>query len=344
MDRAADGSPGADEPPVRIVLNPESGSADHARRVRGVAAERGYGVVETDSAADARRATRAAIDDGVGTLVPCGGDGTVHTVVQALFEADALDAVTLGVLPAGTANLFARNLDVGTLDAGFDALDAGRRRRIDVGRVTGADAGSAGEGTREPDPPERGRPASARAVPEGSDGEAFVTSFVAGFPAVASGAAGSGLKARLGTLAFAVSAVGEATAYEPHPVELALETPTGERTWAGDALCLLAGNSRRFTGEGGQGHVEDGLLEVAVVESLAPLEALREAAVHRLFDRGTEGVARFDAAAAAVTFLDGPVSVSLDGELSTRESFVLSAVPAALSVLVGPDYDPDPAT
>ncbi len=340
------------------MLNPESGSADHAGRVRAVADERGYEVVETDSAADARRATRGALDDGVDVLAPCGGDGTVNTVVGALAEADALDAVTLGVLPAGTANLFAGNLGVETLDDGFDALDAGRRRRIDVGRVRGAERRSA----RGRDAPDRldgpdeddagttdGAEASDRVdAPNDAgatdEGAVFVMSCVAGFPAAASGAAGSGLKARLGTLAFVVSAVSEATAYEPHPVELSMETPTGGRTWSGDALCLLVGNSRRFTGEGGQGDVEDGLLEVVVVESLAPLRALREAAVHRLFDRETGGVTRFDASAADVAFLDGPVSVSLDGELSTRESLSLSAVPAALPVLVGPDYDPDPAT
>ncbi len=263
----------------------------------------------TDSAADTRRAVRAAVADGVGVVVPCGGDGTVNTVVRELDAIGALDAVTLGVLPAGTANFFAENLGIESIGSGFEVVDAGRRRRIDVGVA---------------------------------DGTPFVMSCIAGFPAEVSGAADAELKGRFGTLAFLVSAARSADAYEPQPVALSMETPDGDATWTGDALCLLVGNSRRFTGAGGQGDVEDGLLEVVVAESLAPFEVVREAAVHRLLDRDTEGVTRFDASVADVSFLDGSVAVSLDGELSERESLSLSVRHRTLSVLVGPDYDPQP--
>lgn len=53
------------------------------------------------------------LDQGVGRLVAIGGDGTVREVAAALSRSGpASDHVTLGVIPAGTANLWARTLGV----------------------------------------------------------------------------------------------------------------------------------------------------------------------------------------------------------------------------------------
>ena len=46
------------------------------------------------------------------TLVVGGGDGTVHSIVQRLWDRHQLDAVTIGLLPLGTGNDFARCLQI----------------------------------------------------------------------------------------------------------------------------------------------------------------------------------------------------------------------------------------
>lgn len=72
-----------------------------------------------------------AVHDGCEVVFVCGGDGTVMAAVTALAGCD----VPLAILPAGTGNLLARNLDL-PLNDEEEALRigiAGRTRRIDVG-------------------------------------------------------------------------------------------------------------------------------------------------------------------------------------------------------------------
>jgi diacylglycerol kinase family enzyme len=77
--------------------------------------------------------TKQAVADGAELVFACGGDGTVMAVVTALAGSD----VTMSVLPAGTGNLLAANLGLGTDPAtGVEVALEGGRKRIDVG-VTG---------------------------------------------------------------------------------------------------------------------------------------------------------------------------------------------------------------
>jgi diacylglycerol kinase family enzyme len=51
-----------------------------------------------------------ALSEGVGRLVVWGGDGTLHRVVKALWQKDALGKVELALVPAGTCNDLARRM------------------------------------------------------------------------------------------------------------------------------------------------------------------------------------------------------------------------------------------
>ena len=74
-----------------------------------------------------------AVHDGCDVVFVCGGDGTVMAAVTAMAGCD----VPLAVLPAGTGNLLARNLDL-PLDDEEEALRIGidgRTIQLDVGAV-----------------------------------------------------------------------------------------------------------------------------------------------------------------------------------------------------------------
>ncbi|PXA70399.1 diacylglycerol/lipid kinase family protein [Cryobacterium arcticum] len=94
---------------------------------------------ETSIEDPGQRATRRALRHDVDLVLAAGGDGTVRAVAEALRGGE----VALGVLPVGTGNLLARNLQLplSSLDDAIEIAFTGDSRAIDLGvaSVTFAD-------------------------------------------------------------------------------------------------------------------------------------------------------------------------------------------------------------
>jgi diacylglycerol kinase (ATP) len=76
---------------------------------------------------------KEAADQGVEVVLAAGGDGTVRAVAEGLRDTK----VALALLPAGTGNLLARNLDLplSNLEASVETAFTGENRDIDLGIV-----------------------------------------------------------------------------------------------------------------------------------------------------------------------------------------------------------------
>jgi YegS/Rv2252/BmrU family lipid kinase len=123
---------------VAVVFNPVSAGERAAERRRELvdaleAAGAGEVLVEETTEEDpGRGATRRAMDAGADVVIAAGGDGTVMACVSAL----AGSPIPLAVLPTGTGNLLATNLDLpGDLEDAVEVALRGRRRRLDVGAL-----------------------------------------------------------------------------------------------------------------------------------------------------------------------------------------------------------------
>ncbi|MDS0298178.1 YegS/Rv2252/BmrU family lipid kinase [Halogeometricum sp. S1BR25-6] len=293
-----------------IILNPVSGTADHAEQVRELAAERGYRVEETDREGHAAELARRAAAGDVTLLAVAGGDGTLHEVVNGLHDEDALDRITVVPLPVGTENIVANNLDIRSVEQGFDVVETGARRRIDLGVA---------------------------------DGELFAMSCIAGLLADASIATSDELKERFGSMAFVVAGLQEMATFDGLQVDLTAVSQGEETRWSGEAVCVLVGNIRRFAKEGGQANVEDGHLEVVIIEQMPTTEMVAEALTQRVLGEETENVFHVRASQLQISTADEEtIDFSLDGEPHSDSELILYTHPRSLRVCVGPDYDPSP--
>ena len=121
-----------------LLYNPDSGGSRKRQREldSALAVLRDAGVeadlVAGETRKDGGEATQQAVASGCDTIFACGGDGTIHNIVQVL----AKSPVALAILPMGTANSLAYDLGLPrNIVAAAKASLCARPRRIAVGRV-----------------------------------------------------------------------------------------------------------------------------------------------------------------------------------------------------------------
>jgi diacylglycerol kinase (ATP) len=127
-------SPRDGEQRVAVILNPIKARAHEARAaIQKVCSEAGWQpprFFETTVEDPGYSQVKAALEDGADVVVVGGGDGTVRVVAEAL----AHTGVAMGLIPLGTGNLLARNvdLDVNDLHANVRTALFGHQRFIDT--------------------------------------------------------------------------------------------------------------------------------------------------------------------------------------------------------------------
>jgi diacylglycerol kinase family enzyme len=125
--------------PIAVLVNAASGAGRTEateQRIRELCGALGCDahITATRQIDELCRAAEAALDAGAGSLVVGGGDGTISRIASLVVGREA----TLGVLPLGTLNHFARDLGLPLqLDDAVGVALSGRVERFDVGEVNG---------------------------------------------------------------------------------------------------------------------------------------------------------------------------------------------------------------
>src|SRR3984893_15279427 len=122
---------------VAIIAHEEKRLGGGLPELRRVLADRGFPDPIWYQVPKSRKApafARKAIEEGADLVFVWGGDGTV----QRCIHAQAGSGVAMAILPAGTANLLASNLEIpmdwgGAVQVGL----YGARRALDVGVLNG---------------------------------------------------------------------------------------------------------------------------------------------------------------------------------------------------------------
>lgn len=295
-----------------LVLNPASGTGEHAPEITARALEHGFEVRETTESGDAARIAREAAQEGVSLLAAAGGDGTIHEVVVGLHEADSIGEVDCAVVPTGTANFFAKSLGIDDPGDAFRAIERGRPRRLDVGLA---------------------------------NDEPFLSTCLVGLVAEANTATSSAWKRRLGVFAYVRTALQLLPEYEGRQLTVTVRADESDDRWSGTAFVLLVGNALRFPAVGSQvqADVEDGLLEMTILEDRPSNELLDPQRVTEVLGGSESPIHRYEASSATVTDRrDEDIPYSVDGELRSAAEISLEVIERALPIYVGESYDPDP--
>ncbi|MUH59977.1 diacylglycerol/lipid kinase family protein [Bifidobacterium canis] len=121
-----------------FVINPSKPTAKETRAfIEQFCADRGVTditFIETQLDKDGRACALQALNEGADVVIAVGGDGTVRTVASAMGGTNH----AMGIIPIGTGNLFARNMNipVGDLEAAMLIALSHGSYKVDIGRLT----------------------------------------------------------------------------------------------------------------------------------------------------------------------------------------------------------------
>jgi diacylglycerol kinase family enzyme len=125
-----------------LITNPKATSTSRRARdlfVRAFSGDLNLEIATTGHRGHATELARKAVDERYDLVITLGGDGTVNEAVNGLLtHGPSPDLPALAVLPAGSANVFARSLGlpndpIGSAKVILGALRAGRHRDVGLG-------------------------------------------------------------------------------------------------------------------------------------------------------------------------------------------------------------------
>ena len=217
-----------------------------------------------------------ALDEGADLVFVWGGDGMVQRSIDKL----AGSGITLAIIPAGTANLFASSLDIPSdIEEAVQIGLNGRDRTLDVGKI---------------------------------NGERFAVMAGAGLDAHMIEDADAGVKDRFGRLAYIWTA---SKSLRKEPFKARIEV-NGELWYKGKASCILLGNVGSLFGgieAFENARPDDGLLEVGVTNAEGLGQWARTLARTAIGTTGKSPFVQVTKAKKIRVELDRKVAYELDG-------------------------------
>ena len=259
-----------------LIANPISGKgaaknvAEQAHAALTESGKHGQ-LVLTSASGDAKRFAHEAVSTGIRFVIACGGDGTLHEVVNGIAT---VPDVTLGVLPCGRGNDFAAAIGVPLKpEAAIATLLSGTPIRVDLGccyqnspQLT-VNNGQLKGGTVEPEPSLTGNR-------QPTTDNYFTTIATCGYDTEVSRRASKGTPLFAGTASYAYAAVETLFYYEPPTVRLEGDFGVHE----GPLLLAATGITSRYGG-GFQivpnARIDDGIFDVCIIRPVSALTVLR---------------------------------------------------------------------
>ena len=298
-----------------LIHNPHAGNGGSGRRrlldqARHIFASRGIDadLAETTGPGHATEIAVRAAAENRGLLIACGGDGTLNEIVNGLAAHQNGHRVPLALLPGGTANILAKELDLPwDIPRAAEKLVHGTVKEIALGLATPLE-----------------QPAKKKY---------FLSVAGAGPDGMIVYSVSLGLKSRVGIIAYWWEGLREVFRYRfPH-----FRVVSGARKT--NASLVIVGRTQNYGGpfkittEADLFEDRFEILTLATQSGLRYLSYLPSLWFNKL--RGTEGVEFFKSDAVVCEPLDSrPVHAQIDGEPLARLPVEFRIIPRALKLLV----------
>ena len=269
---------------ARLITNPRSGrgGVDLSGSLT-ILREHGWDVSIRQKlhGGHATELAREAAREGCNVVVDCGGDGTLNELVEGVLGTET----AVGVLPGGTANLWAHEVGVASqLQLAALQLVGAQRRRVDVGQVT----------------------------VNGKHKSHFLLMAGIGLDGVVIDRVNKPLKNRIGPAAVGLAALQSLPSATVVPAQIELD----DLHWQGRISEIVVGNTRRyggFTRVTPDAYADDGLFDVCLMTATGPLSAGRLVGAFLLQQRPSTKDAQYYRAAHVKVTMAMTLPLQVDG-------------------------------
>jgi len=291
-----------------VIVNPVAPNLPSRRNLREAASwlhNQGWQAdwALTRSSGDATAMAVRAAQEGRSLVVVCGGDGTLSEAVNGL----AGSQTALAVIPAGTANVWAKEVGIPRQPiAALEVAIRGQARRMDLGRASS---------------------------PSAEGGRYFFMMAGLGLDGSIAASLPLNVKRYLGATTYAIMAVRQSLRYRGQRVKLIVDGEPLETS----LLMMVVGNTRHYAGitqVTPRAYADDGLLDVCIFQGHHTLDiifhTLRVAAQTHL--RATPVLYR--RVRRLEVHSETPLPAQLDGDFYPGYPTIFEAVPGALTVMV----------
>lgn len=234
---------------ILLIYNPQAGHKHAAKLLPAVEEKLVSSKIEfvinrTDYPEHATTLVKHANFDEFDALVAAGGDGTLFEVINGYYKNKSKKRIPLGIIPIGTGNAFARDLDLAELgfEEAIDVIAAGRKRKLDVGKFT-------------------------------THGQSYYFLNILGLGFVADVTDTAGKLKIFGNIAYTLGVIWQTIFLKPHKLELEIDGDLHTL----EALFTEVSNTR-YTSNflmAPKAEIDDGLFDVTVLQKMGRIRLLK---------------------------------------------------------------------
>ncbi|KKI93488.1 hypothetical protein WQ54_04480 [Bacillus sp. SA1-12] len=287
-----------------IIMNPSSGKEEAEKNLPHVAEtlqKQGFDleIYLTEKECDALQFARLACKHSFDAVISMGGDGTLNEIINGLAEQE--HRPSLGIIPLGTVNDFARALHI-PLDSSkaVEVLKKEKLRTVDICKV---------------------------------NNKYFLNVLAVGEIAEASFSVSAQQKTLLGPLAYFMEGIKSLTSKQAFHVRLQHD----KGAWEGEVLLILAALTNSVGGFekiAPDAKVDDGLLKCMMIKDVSYLQFIKLVKALLKGEHINDPAVEYISTSALQIFSSHHLKANIDGDEGDRLPLNLKVLPGHLNIYV----------